>query len=74
MKEKHSEKISDIQKMEHSSPKLKKLCLFLKAIFLYWRRELAKPGKQKNSNYFLYFSKKKDDIWHFGMTADEAVK
>ena len=35
--------------MELSSPKLKKLShIFLKKCFLHFRRELAKPGKQKN--------------------------
>ena len=56
---KHSEKISYIREMEHSSPELKQLLCFFKKKFLYFRRHLAKPEKQK----FLVF-----------LTVDEAVK
>ena len=41
----------------------------LKTIFLFLRKELAKPKKQK----FLIFLQKEFSL-HFGMTADQALK
>ena len=62
VKKTHSEKkkCQIFREMEISSPKLKKL--------LYFRRELAKPEKQK----FLIFLEKV--LPYFGMIADQIVK
>ena len=44
--------------MELFSPNFKKALIFLpKEYFLYFRKELLKPGKQKFLLFFLYFGK-----------------
>ena len=56
--------------MEFSSHKLKKLILYLKTIFLIFRKRTCKAWKTKN---FLYFSKK-NLFPHFRMADGQATK